>query len=202
MNPISIYAEMTPNPMTMKFVANRSIHEGESIEFNTSDDVSVSPLAEKLLNFPFVEGVFISSNFVTVTRNDKIEWEMVAMDVREFLTDYFMNDGRILLDGVNLSEIKKNSDNPSNSIDESTLNIARTDVEKKIIDALDEYIRPAVEGDGGSIDFQKFEEGKVTVVLRGSCSGCPSATTTLKHGVENLLTRMVPEVKEVVAEEL
>jgi Fe-S cluster biogenesis protein NfuA len=202
MNPISIYAEMTPNPMTMKFVANRSIHDGESIEFNTSDDYSVSPLAEKLLNFPFVENVFIASNFITVTRNEKIEWDMVALDVREFLTDFFKNEGKILNDGVNLSEVKKKSDNPANSIDEAELNVAGNDIEKKIIDALDEFIRPAVEGDGGSIDFRKFEDGKVTVVLRGSCSGCPSATTTLKHGVESLLISTIPEVKEVVAQEL
>ena len=202
MNPISIYAELTPNPMTMKFVANRQLHEGEAVEFGMEDDLSVSPLAEKLLNFPFVENVFVSGHFVTITRNDKIEWDMVAMDVREFLTDYFKNDGQVLIDGADITEINKNSKKAEKQIDEASLNIAGTDTEKKIIDALDEYIRPAVEGDGGSIDFRKFEDGKVTVVLRGSCSGCPSASSTLKHGVENLLTRMVPEVKEVVAEEL
>ncbi len=201
MNPISIYAEMTPNPLTMKFVGNRAIHEGTPVEFNSSDDLSSSPLAQKLLNFPFVENVFISNNFVTITKNDKIEWEMVVMDVREFLTDFFKNDGKVLNDGVDPATLLKKVD-PSKQVDESTLNVAGTDIEKKIIDALEEYIRPAVEGDGGAIDFRKFEDGVVTVILRGSCSGCPSASVTLKQGVENLLKRMIPEVKEVVAEEL
>lgn len=200
MNPISIYAEMTPNPATMKFVANRPIHEGATLEFTSSDDYSASPIASKLLNFPFVEGVFISNNFITLTKNDKIEWEMVVMDVREFLTDYFKKDGKILNDGVSASDLKKSD--PAKEIDESTLNVAGTEIEEKIISALEEYIRPAVEGDGGAIDFRKFEDGVVTVILRGACSGCPSASITLKNGVENLLTKMIPEVKEVVAEEL
>lgn len=202
MNPVSIYAELTPNPMTIKFVANRELYKGESIEFNSSDDLSASPLAEKILNFPFVESIFISSNFVTVTRNDKIEWDMVVMDVREFLTDYFKNEGEVIKAGIDIKEVKKNTSKELNKVDDSELNIATTDVEQKIIDTLEEYIAPAVANDGGSIDFRKFEEGTVTVVLRGSCSGCPSATSTLKHGVENLLKRMIPEVKEVVAQEL
>lgn len=200
MNPISIYAEMTPNPATMKFVANRPIHKGAPIEFTSSDDCSASPIASKLLNFPFVEGVFISNNFITLTKNEKIEWEMVVMDVREFLTDYFKKDGKILNDGVSADDLKKSD--PSKELDESTLNVAGSEIEEKIISALEEYIRPAVEGDGGAIDFRKFEDGVVTVILRGACSGCPSASITLKNGVENLLTKMIPEVKEVVAEEL
>lgn len=194
--PVSVYAEMTPNPNTMKFVVNKNLVEGPGLEFNTTIDSSISPIASKLLNFPFVDNVFISGNFITITKNDKIDWDMVVMDVREFITDFLREGGLVINEGVDVAELAK----ANQAIDEKDLNVVTSDLDKKIIDTLDEYIRPAVENDGGSIDFKHFKDGIVTVVLRGSCSGCPSSTVTLKHGVENLLTRTFPEVKEVVAE--
>lgn len=196
--PVSVYAEMTPNPNTMKFVVNKNLVEGAGLEFNSSMDSSASPIATKLLNFPFVENVFISGNFITITKNDKIEWDLVVMDVRQFITDFLKEGNLVIAENVDVEALAK----ANQAIDESSLNVVTNDLDKKIIETLDEYIRPAVENDGGSIDFKSFENGIVTVVLRGSCSGCPSSTVTLKHGVENLLTRTIPEVKEVIAESM
>ncbi|MCX6182592.1 MAG: NifU family protein [Bacteroidetes bacterium] len=192
--PVTIYAEMTPNPGVMKFVANKVLNAGSPVDFTTSSDVSTSPIAAKLLNFPFVEAVFIANNYVSVTKNHQIEWDMVMTELREFIRD-FINDGGAVLTEVT---VKETTEKPA-AISEP-LNVATTEIDQKIIDALNEYIRPAVESDGGSIDFRSFVDGKVNVVLRGACSGCPSSTVTLKQGIEGLLKKLVPEVQEVVSE--
>lgn len=200
--PVTIYAEMTPNPDVMKFVANKILNPGAPLDFSSSDDPSAAPLAEKLLNFPFIENVFISNNYISVTKNDKIDWDMVVMETREFIRDYITNGNPIVNESALQPHAIKQEDVSKKAGDEVRYNVAQTELDEKIIDALNEYIRPAVESDGGSIDFVGFEAGTVTVALRGACSGCPSSTVTLKQGIEGLLTRMFPEVKTVESQAL
>lgn len=196
--PVTVYVEMTPNPNTMKFVANKYILlTGESVEFTSKAEAKgYSPLAEELFNFPFVTGVFIASNFVTIAKNDSISWDFVAMELREFVKNWLADSKDVL--------IQMPTPKPKVSSDASkpVKEYAPSEYDDAIRSLLDEYVRPAVEGDGGAIDFVGFDEGIVTVALRGSCSGCPSSTATLKGGIENLLKQHLPEVKEVVAESL
>lgn len=196
--PHSIYAESTPNPATMKFVSNRYlIVDGQVYEYTLEDDASNSPLAEKLLNFPFVEKVFMASNFVAITKTDIIEWQDVIHQIRDFLAE-FLNNGGVV---IKVSALDQNAEeeNSSNSI-QTPKRESLEGIDAKIADILDEYIRPAVESDGGAIHFHSFEEGKVSVVLKGACSGCPSSTMTLKAGIENMLKEMLPgQIKEVEA---
>lgn len=196
--PVSVYAEMTPNPATMRFVASRLlIPDGRMLEFLTAEQTEgVSPLAEKVFNLPFVTGVFISGNFITVTRNESVTWDLVQLELREYIQDYLNKDGRVV-----------NADAPAQALADANERAvdhaeALSDEDRRIITVLDEYVAPAVQGDGGHIAFRSFKDGVVTVTLRGSCSGCPSSSLTLKSGVENLLKQMVPGVREVVAEEL
>lgn len=194
--PITIYAEMTPNPDVMKYVANKLLNTGTPLDFTKTSDVSNSPLAKRLLSFPFVENVFIANNYVSITKSNLVEWDDVTLELREFIRDFIMEGGVVITQMVQRDEAQE----VASDVVKEEYNVAKSETDKKIISALDEYIRPAVESDGGSIDFKKFEEGKVHVVLRGACSGCPSSTVTLKHGIESLLKRMVPEVEEVVSE--
>lgn len=200
--PVTVYAEMTPNPDVMKFVANKILNPGAPLDFSSSDDASSAPLAEKLLNFPFVENVFISSNYVSVQKNDKIDWDMVMMETREFIRDFIGNGNELIKQEALQPHAIKQEDQSKQTGEAAKYNVAETELDEKIIDALNEYIRPAVESDGGSIDFVGFQAGTVTVALRGACSGCPSSTVTLKQGIEGLLTRMFPEVKQVESQAL
>tara|TARA_Y100000589_G_scaffold309884_1_gene327768 strand:- start:740 stop:1360 length:621 start_codon:yes stop_codon:yes gene_type:complete len=195
--PITVYAEMTPNPDVMKFVVNKVLNPGAPLDYSSSDDPSSSPLAEAILNFPFVENVFISNNYVSVTKNDKIDWDMVVMETRNFISDYLRNDNEIIKKGALQPHAIKEEQLKEKKGDEVKFNVSTGELDEKIIDALNEYIRPAVENDGGSIDFVEFKDGIVKVALRGACSGCPSSTVTLKQGIEGLLIRMFPQVKGV-----
>jgi Fe-S cluster biogenesis protein NfuA len=152
-----------------------------------------SPLAEALFNFPFVKGVFLAANFVTITISDDISWDFVQMELREFIREFLSDGGDVL---VQMPQPK-----PVETKKAEGKIYQPSEYDDAIRDLLDEYVRPAVENDGGAIDFRSFEEGTVTVVLRGACSGCPSSTATLKGGIETLLKSHLPEVKEVVAEE-
>jgi Fe-S cluster biogenesis protein NfuA len=188
--PHSIYAESTPNPATMKFVSNRYlVIDGQVYEYGLDDDASNSPLAERLLNFPFISKVFIASNFVALTKTDIIEWQDVIHQLRDFLAN-FLNDNGVVVK-VSASELKKED------TESTELTTPRREdlegIEAKIADILDEYVRPAVEGDGGAIHFHSYDNGKVSVVLKGACSGCPSSTMTLKSGIENMLKEMLPQ---------
>lgn len=194
----TVYAESTPNPKVMKFVANRAIIQGDSVEFMNIDESKNSPLAMKLFHFPFVREVFIAKNFVSLTKYDAMEWEDVVMEVREFIREYIAEGG------VVVHEIEEAQENENST--ESTETVAPInqqelgEVETRIVDILDEFVKPAVESDGGNIRFMSYEEGVVSVLLQGACSGCPSSTVTLKQGIENLLKKMLPTlVKEVVA---
>ena len=129
------------------------------------------------------------SNFITITKSEKFSWEEIKLDLRDFIKKYIEEEKEIISKAKKQSSVKSESESESNNIDEKIKNI------------LEEYIKPAVEQDGGAIDFESFDNGRVTVSLKGACSGCPSSTLTLKSGIENLLKRFIPEVKEVVAEE-
>ncbi len=200
--PYTFYAEMTPNPNTMKFVSNRwLVLNGKSYEFLATQRIgSPSPLAEKLFNFPFVNGVFISANYVTITKSDAIEWQDIMMELRDFISTFMNTENTVIinqdfLDQETPSEPKTAGDTTTSKMATKDLN----DFELKIVEILEEYIKPAVENDGGAIEFDSYVDGVVKVILKGSCSGCPSSTVTLKHGIESLLKSMLPEVKEVVA---
>ena len=199
--PATVYAEVTPNPGTMKFVANRlMVPEGATVEFLSKPEArGYSDLADDLFNFPFVESVFFSRNFLSITKNDSIGWEMVQLQLREFIQD-FLNQHEWAVHTVPLAE-KANADSGT-SATASGEPVAPSEYDDAIRHLLDEFVRPAVESDGGAIDFKSFHNGTVTVVLKGACSGCPSSTITLKNGIEQLLKSKLDVVQEVVAEEV
>lgn len=197
--PTIVYAEMTPNPTTMKFVADRVIVNGEYIaEYHHWTEVKgTSPLAEKLFTFPFVKSLFFVDNFVTVTKIDDISWDYVTMELREFVRDFLMEEQWAVVSQPEPRQAEENEE-----IIHAEHATPTNDIEFKIIELLDEYVKPAVANDGGAIHFKSFEDGKVHLALRGSCSGCPSSRQTLKGGIETLLKQHLPEVQEVVAEEM
>jgi Fe-S cluster biogenesis protein NfuA len=194
--PVTVYTEMTPNPTTMKFVANKYLlATGDSVEFtNKNETKGFSPLADELFNFPFVKSVFVAANFITITKTDNVPWDFITMELREFIKGWITNGGEIL---IQMPTKKQQVVEKAEGIPLKDFNPSEYD--EPIRALLDEFVRPAVENDGGAIDFLGFEEGRVTVVLKGSCAGCPSSTATLKGGIENLLKQHLPEVKEVVA---
>ena len=188
---ISIYTEMTPNPETMKFVANKLLYPGKSIDFPEVSAADASPLAQELFGFPFVKAVFIASNFVTITRTSAdTDWQEVIPSIRLFLKEY-LEAGKPVIDEAKVPQAPK---------EEVVFSGDEADVVKRIQDILDNYVKPAVEMDGGAIQFKSFKDGKVNLMLQGSCSGCPSSMITLKAGIEGMMKRMIPEVQEVVAE--
>lgn len=181
---ISVYTESTPNPATMKFIVNKLLING-SIDFATKESAEKSPFAKELFKFSFVNGVFFASNFVTITKFENDNWDDLIPILKEFVK------------GAVESELKVQDEEQAEAG-----NFEGTETEVKIQQILHDYVRPAVEQDGGAITYKSFDDGIVTVELRGSCSGCPSSTVTLKAGIESLLKRMVPEVTEVVSEAL
>ena len=194
--PVTLYAEMTPNPLTMKFVANKYLLINDAtVEFaNQEEAKGYSPLAEELFNFPFVDGVFIASNFVTITKTDNVDWDFIVMELRDFVRKWIV-DGKDIL-------VMMPSNKPQAATEEgqqAKKEFAPTEFDGTIIDLLNEYVKPAVENDGGAIDYVGYEDGIVTVELKGSCAGCPSSTQTLKNGIEQLLKANIESVKEVVA---
>ncbi|MBO0357269.1 NifU family protein [Hymenobacter sp. BT186] len=194
--PVSIYAEASPNPESMKFVLNSQLlADGVSVDYPNVEAAANSPLAQELFNFDYVGRVFIAQNFVTITKTSDLQWAHLIPELRTFLKSYIEAAGPIFL--VDPAAEQKAAQQAAATGDSSE---ADQQTSQKIIDLLDNYVRPAVEQDGGNITFKSYQDGIVTVNLQGSCSGCPSATVTLKSGIENLLKRMVPEVKEVVAE--
>lgn len=190
-NPIiSIYTEETPNPGTMKFVVNKLLYPGKSADFPDEASAAPSPLAAELFTFPFVKGVFIASNFVTLTKTPETEWYDVIPSIKTFLREY-IDEGRPIVNDDELAEQQPKV---------SEVSVNDPDVVKRIKELLENYVRPAVEMDGGNIRFKQYDRGKLTVMLQGACSGCPSSMITLKAGIEGMMKRMIPEVREVVAE--
>ncbi|HLP50339.1 MAG TPA: NifU family protein [Chitinophagales bacterium] len=187
---IEIYTEYTPNPESQKFVTNRHILPNFQLDFKTRELAEGSELAKALYAIPFVNGVFIANNFVTITKKPEYEWFEITPELKDALR-VFLQSGKKPVDDSLL---------PKDVLQEQKSEAANEDPETKIKDLLDKYVKPAVQMDGGHIEFKSFEHGVVTLSLQGSCSSCPSSTLTLKSGIEGLLKRMVPEVEEVVAE--
>ncbi len=189
---ISLYTEMTPNPESLKFVLNKMLFATQSADYQEGDDTSTSPLAAALFaQFDYIKGVFIMNNFVTVRKDPSRDWHEIKREIGEFIKSW-VSEGKEVVDE---SALLPKSPEPA----AAALN-PDDSVEDRIRKMLDQYVKPAVEMDGGAIQFKDFDNGRVTVMLQGSCSGCPSSTVTLKAGIEGLLKRMVPEVTEVVAE--
>lgn len=189
--PVEVYAESTPNPSVLKFVANMKLVEND-LEFKNREDAENTPLAIELFNFPFVKEVFISENYVSITKNDSVEWGEITTDVRSFIRQ-FIADGKAIALKTTVQQRVSEVYMPDIELD---------DISKQIIDILEEYIKPAVAADGGNILFQSYEPTSkiVKVILQGACSGCPSSTITLKNGIENMLKQLIPgEINEVVA---
>ena len=186
---VSIYTEMTPNPETMKFVANKLLYPGKSIDFPDESTAGPSPLAKELFAFPFIRSVFIASNFVTLTKTIETNWDDVIPNIRLFLKEY-LEEGKAV---INEDQIVAKKESNIVSADDG-------DVVVRIKELLENYVKPAVEMDGGAIQFKSYNEGVVNLMMQGSCSGCPSSMITLKAGIEGMMKRMIPEVKEVVAE--
>ncbi len=184
--PVTVYAESTPNPTVMKFVANKALADG-TFEFKSIDDTKHAPLAQALFNFPFVKEVFISANYVSIMKYDMASWEDISMELREFVKTYLEAEKPVLEDAI-LEQTKQQTTHAN-----ATASKEPSEIDKEIIQILDEYVRPAVAGDGGHIAFDSFNENTKTVrvILQGACSGCPSSTVTLKNGIETMLREMM-----------
>jgi len=189
--PVSVYAESTPNPAVMKFVANKKLVD-TPVEYKSIEEAKKAPLAFQLFHFPFVKEVFISANYVSIMKYDVNNWDEVVMEIREFIRA-FIEEGKTLVEEFVQKEEKTEKTNVTKTLDP---------LENQIISILEEYIKPAVASDGGNIAFDSYNpvEKSVQVVLQGACSGCPSSTFTLKNGIENMLKEMMPgKVESVVA---
>ena len=195
--PVSIYAEMTPNPKVMKFVSNKMLLQTDSAEFRNIEEAKPSPLATKLFHFPFVKEVFISGNYIAIAKFDVIEWDDVAQEVRVFITD-FLQEGGVAVheDQLKPAQTVETEADGSPAVRDEDLG----EIEGRIVDILEEYIKPAVSQDGGNIAFIGYKDKIVEVQLQGACSGCPSSTMTLKNGILSILQKMLPTlVDDVVA---
>jgi Fe-S cluster biogenesis protein NfuA len=190
-----VYTEASPNPNSMKFVLNRMLSKDENFlrDYTTVESAADSPLAQEILQFPFVERVFMTKNFITITKQEQIPWEDIVNGMKTYLKDYFEANKVVILGEDEEDEFGK-------PISKNIIDTTDTETIKQIKGILDEYIRPAVEGDGGAISFSSFNEadGVLKVLLQGSCSGCPSSTITLKAGIENLFKRMMPDKVKTV----
>jgi len=184
--PVTVYAESTPNPAVIKFVANKKLVTS-LFEFTSIDEAKISPMATQLFHFPFVKSVFIDENYVSITKYDVADWQDITMELREFIRTYIENGKDIVLTGAKQSFKNSEAQHSSNfeSLDETS---------KEIVNILDEFVKPAVASDGGNIQFISYDTNskKVSVMLQGACSGCPSSTYTLKSGIENMLKEMLP----------
>lgn len=182
---VNIYLEANPNPNSLKFVADYMLVEpGQNFDFPDLDSAKDAPLAAELFGYDYVRRVFYMSNFITVTKTEEKQWMEIQDEIKEHIKNY-LESGQSIINAA-----------------ASNVEVEETEMDLKIKGLLEEYIKPAVEQDGGAIEYKSFENGIVKVFLQGSCSGCPSATVTLKSGIENLLKSMIPEVKSVEAEEV
>lgn len=189
--PITIYAEVTPNPTVMKFVADKTLATS-IFEYKNSEETTDSPLARALFDFPFVKEVFINSNFVSVTKHNTVEWDDISMEIREFIRKFIQDGNSVISEGIlNATHTGNKTISEIHTLEKNGK--AQTALEKEIISILDEYVKPAVARDGGNILFDSFNEDTKTVkvILQGACSGCPSSTITLKNGIETMLKEML-----------
>ena len=191
---VTVYAESTPNPSVLKFVANKNLVPAP-FEFNSIEDAKPSPFATALFQFPFIKSVFLDKNYVSITKFDVIEWEEITLELRTFIKNYIEAQKEMVAN--NASERLEKT---SAQLDQAYDNL--DDTSKEIINILEQYIRPAVASDGGNIAFESYdpETKLVKVILQGACRGCPSSTFTLKNGIENMLKEMMgPKIKSVAA---
>ena len=193
--PISVYGETTPNPASLKFVVNKALTK-TSAEFKNIDEATASPLAQELFKFHYVKEIFITENYVSVTKYDSISWDEITLELRTFIKQFLENGGTVLDESLIATDTKQEK--------QQIKNFDNLDVtSQQIINILEEYVKPAVAADGGNILFDSYDETdkKVKVVLQGSCNGCPSSTFTLKNGIENMLKSMLND-NEIVVEAL
>lgn len=188
---VEIYAESTPNPSVMKFGCNRLLSPAD-YEYKSAEETKNSPLAQVIFEFPFVEEVYITENYVSITKNDMIEWDGVIAQLRDFLKEYIQSGKTIIDESIEKPKTEVEAA-PIESLEGTSLDIAQI---------LDEHVKPAVASDGGNIVFQRYDEAtqEVHVILQGACSGCPSSTITLKNGIETMLKEMLPnKISSVIA---
>ena len=185
-----IQTEETPNPSTLKFLPGREVLPNGSMDFRSEQDAKNSPLAEALFNVDGVVGVFLSDDFITITKRNDKDWHLMKPGLLGVIMEHFTANRPVII-----------SDD-ENSKSDSSVKDEDEDVVLQIKELLYTRVRPAVAQDGGDIVFEDFTDGTVTVQMRGACAGCPSSTATLKMGIENMLRHYIPEVKEVVAAEM
>jgi len=193
-NPVTIYAESTPNPGVLKFVANKNLVTS-TFEFASIEDAKPSPFATALFQFPFIKSVFLDKNYVSITKFDVVEWEEITLELRTFIKTY-IEDGKEMVGSTAAVELKKTTEQLDKAYDKLD------DTSKEIINILEQHVKPAVASDGGNIMFESYnKENKVVkVILQGACSGCPSSTFTLKNGIEAILKEMMgPKIERVEA---
>ncbi|MGW1454733.1 NifU family protein [Salegentibacter agarivorans] len=189
--PVTVYAESTPNPGVMKFVANKKLVL-KTAEFKNIDEAKDAPLAQQLFHFPFVKAVFIDSNYVSIHKYDVAQWEEITLELREFITNYLQDGKEVLKAEASVPQQTEASSHPANpEVSQEIKDL--DDTSKQVIAILDEYIKPAVASDGGNILFDSYnaDSKTVKVILQGACSGCPSSTMTLKSGIETMLRDML-----------
>lgn len=194
-SPVMLYTEQTPNPEALKYVTNRMLYRGIA-DFREKDLAQEwSPLANGLMELPYVKSVYLNNNYVTVTKEMNYDWAEIMLRIKEFIKNYMENDGVIVREGY--ADFLKTQEAQQNAVQFSG---EHGEIARKVKELIDTYVKPAVEMDGGNIEFKAYDAGKVYVTMQGSCSGCPSSSVTLKSGIEGMLKRMVPEVTEVVQE--
>lgn len=193
--PVTVYAESTPNPSVLKFVSNKPLVDG-TFEFKNIDDAKYAPLAQQLFHFPFVKEVFFHQNYISITKFDIAEWQDITMELREFIRKYLENGNPVLKDEILTQPANTTTKNPVSK----PVKKIHEGISQEIVAILDEYVKPAVAGDGGNIEFQSFDENTktVSVILQGACSGCPSSTFTLKNGIETMLKDMLNDAEITV----
>lgn len=194
-NPVMLYTEQTPNPEALKYVTNRLLYRGIADFKEKELAAEWSPMAHSLMELPYVKSVYFNNNYVTVLKELNYDWSEIMLKLKEFIKDYIENGGTVVKEGFTEYWEQHTAQQNASQFTGEDGEIAR-----KVKELIDTYVKPAVEMDGGNIEFKAFEKGRVFVTMQGSCSGCPSSTVTLKAGIEGMLKRMVPEVTEVVQE--
>jgi Fe-S cluster biogenesis protein NfuA len=195
-SPVLIYTEQTPNPESLKFVTNKMLYPGTA-DFRTRELADeYSPLAAALFDLPYVKSVYISNNFITLTKELNYAWEDMMIRTKDFIKNYLAEDKTIMLEGF--AEAMAALEEKQRA--EITYSDDDGELVQRVRELIDTYVKPAVEMDGGNIEFKSYHDGVVTLTLQGACSGCPSSTVTLKSGIEAMLKRMIPQVREVVQE--
>ena len=191
--PITVYGETTPNPASLKFVVNKVLTK-TAVEFKNIDEAKPSPLAQELFKFHFIKEIFISENYISVTKYDSISWDEITLELRTFIKQFIENGGTVLNENEIVNDVKQEKQQIKNFDNLDTTS-------QQIINILEEYVKPAVAADGGNILFDSFDETekRVKVVLQGACNGCPSSTFTLKSGIENMLKDMLND-KDIIVE--